>query len=954
MATYLPRITDYIPHIQPFKPDYNFYQKALEVKEGQYKAGYDKISNLYGTLLNSEMLREPDKKKRDQFFEQVQNDVQRMSTVDLSLEENINTAYSVFQPLIDDKNITNDMAWTKMYRNQKQKSDYFRNCLDEKECGGKWWKEGDLDIDYLAQEFSESDDNSALKFERPRYVPFVNATEKAFDLIKDLAPNVQNVSQDASGKWIYTTKNGAALTGPLYDYLTGIIGNDPKINDVYGVKARLARRSYAEDNAKRLGSKEAAESEYLRNMTAEMDSTSKNSGKRVSNILNLLNGRSNALAEYFQQNGANIEQDKAKLKSLADVKEESALLKIAKEYYKKTEDSVSGDLEQLDKNAMKRRVDYSVASGLLNKDMMKASVSYASTHSSTEIKANPYTMAAMKHEWDLEKEQRGYLHDFDKMVLKYQLEENGTSADPRNNTLTPGTSQAGNTDPDAPLGTVADETMAVVEGNYMDNTSASLKLVAQQLQLAAKDRSTPAKADQANLLLKDIFRDLLDANGELKEDFEKDLSFSRTTSPNYYQNVLDRAAKAMKTDHVIFDANAKDKFGNLLKKNEQLSEQFGYFDDDIKFNNKEVVKFIKNQHSRDESTKSADYLLKPDGHVRSHAEFNSAMWKASRKLFDSDEDFYDYTREAFDELSERFGDNMNNNKDLPLRNVNLSGYLANGGGGMKATPMKWRFDGSAPNSLGFTNTMSAVTDINNAISVKEGSNHTAEQAQVDEEGPRNLANLLMEEGQTGRYKQRKKTPPVAYIEFAAIGGRSRRTSAYVFDPSTEWLNSITDFSTSKGAKIPSGPAAFLWDAETNDWKTDRKFTAYVDAASASSTAAQATKAPISYWDIKIKKGPIALSEPEGGQIKFTKAGGGYAISGSLLAFDNGKMVSVPLDSDLTAYNRTSGLTENVQNMAARLKEQVAANRRMEFNYYASQGKMNYDELKQEFPEFFPE
>ena len=136
MATYLQGVTDYIPEIQPFQPDLNLLQTVVQTKQAQYKAGYDRISNVYGKLLNSELSRADNIENRDQYFTQIKNDIDRMATMDLSKVENVNAAYDVFKPILEDKYLQRDMVFTKNFNTQMGLSSYFKNCMDEKECGG--------------------------------------------------------------------------------------------------------------------------------------------------------------------------------------------------------------------------------------------------------------------------------------------------------------------------------------------------------------------------------------------------------------------------------------------------------------------------------------------------------------------------------------------------------------------------------------------------------------------------------------------------------------------------------------------------------------------------------------------------------------------------------------------------------------------------------------------------
>ena len=52
MATYIQGLTDYIPQIQPFKPDYNFLSNVLQTRQGKYDANYNQLSSVYTSLFN--------------------------------------------------------------------------------------------------------------------------------------------------------------------------------------------------------------------------------------------------------------------------------------------------------------------------------------------------------------------------------------------------------------------------------------------------------------------------------------------------------------------------------------------------------------------------------------------------------------------------------------------------------------------------------------------------------------------------------------------------------------------------------------------------------------------------------------------------------------------------------------------------------------------------------------
>jgi hypothetical protein len=89
MASYLQGTTDYIPQIQPFQPDYNFLGNVLQAKQSKYDVAHKQLNKMYGTLLYSPMSREDNIQQRDNFLQAIDQDIKKMSGLDLSLQENV-------------------------------------------------------------------------------------------------------------------------------------------------------------------------------------------------------------------------------------------------------------------------------------------------------------------------------------------------------------------------------------------------------------------------------------------------------------------------------------------------------------------------------------------------------------------------------------------------------------------------------------------------------------------------------------------------------------------------------------------------------------------------------------------------------------------------------------------------------------------------------------------------
>ena len=83
MATYLPGVTDVIPQFQPFTPNFDFYNQALQLKHEQYQQGYKQLSGLYSTILNSPLTRDENISRRDQFFKDTDKEIKNILTIKL-------------------------------------------------------------------------------------------------------------------------------------------------------------------------------------------------------------------------------------------------------------------------------------------------------------------------------------------------------------------------------------------------------------------------------------------------------------------------------------------------------------------------------------------------------------------------------------------------------------------------------------------------------------------------------------------------------------------------------------------------------------------------------------------------------------------------------------------------------------------------------------------------------
>jgi hypothetical protein len=398
MATYLPGVTDYIPQIQPFVPDFNFYTNALQTKQAQYDAGYEKISGLYGTLLNSEMSRTDNIERRDQFFTNVDNSIKKISGLDLSKDQNIKAAAKVFQPIIDDKFIQRDIAFTKVYRRELERANGFKNCTDEKKCGGKYWDDGVRALNYKVDEFTKVGINDTLGFANPSYTPYVNVYAKAMEFAKEMGfDKAENISWTPDGRYIIKTTSGPQQIPSLTDSFVNYLKGDGAAMSMYNTQAYLARKDYAAQYAEQFGGEEGAERDYLNTKVSEINQIQSELLKQAEDQLKLTKNKKAAGEKSIEKTPIEENLDKDFLTAFDSLNGQEEINNSAVEFSKSTLSNTEG-IENLDIQSMRARVDSATANQLFYGDMQSAATDFAMNTMKVDIQADQYAVASFEHD----------------------------------------------------------------------------------------------------------------------------------------------------------------------------------------------------------------------------------------------------------------------------------------------------------------------------------------------------------------------------------------------------------------------------------------------------------------------------------------------------------------------------------------------------------------------------
>ncbi len=397
---------DYVPVLQPFRPDLNYYSNILQTSQSQYDAAHQQVSSQYSTLLNSPMIRDENVQRRDNFFKAIEGDLKKVSKLDLSQQQNVTTAMSVFRPLYEDKDIVKDMTYTKQRNNAYSIGENFRSCPDPEKCGGAYWEDGMKRIQYESDEFKNASREDALQMTAPSYHPFVNLTKQALKASKDLG---FEITQDTiKGGYRVTDTNGNLLSGDknkwgiLPNALYSIFKDDQKVMDVFKTKAYVARKDYGMSNAAEHGSADAAEMHYAQNILASSIKQLTTDAEKSKEIYAETDNNLKVLQKKDKEDGGTIPNspEDGLMQAYARILESRP---AAEAHHDKVMSTINTTINLQDQKALLRRADDIVAYNGFRTEIWNAADEYAFGTAKQSVKADEYSLENVKFQHDLQK-----------------------------------------------------------------------------------------------------------------------------------------------------------------------------------------------------------------------------------------------------------------------------------------------------------------------------------------------------------------------------------------------------------------------------------------------------------------------------------------------------------------------------------------------------------------------
>ena len=387
MATYIQGVTDRIPEIKPFQPDYSFLMNALEYKQSAYNNAFNQINNIYSSVLNAPLTRGVNQERRDEFFKAAEENIKKISSLDLSLPQNVDVASSVFKPFYEDRNMVKDMVWTKQYNNQLNNALSFRDSQD-KELKKQYWDKGVRALQYQKNAFAEASDDQALNMGAARYVPYINVHEVAQKYLKDAGFDIKKTSFE--GNWIVKYQNGQAAVTPMYQYLSSIMRNDPQIKAIYDTEAYVDYNDFIERNTQLYGDKEQAAAAYADQIMKSLPKEWQKYNERLNDDYKTISDVVVSTEDMIKNQGIVPGSDEHK-RYLANLREKE-LLQVAKKNADFATELIDSESDYVAKAKMLK------SQYLMDKDFKDAAITGAQIKMDVDYEINPIAMENIKHQ----------------------------------------------------------------------------------------------------------------------------------------------------------------------------------------------------------------------------------------------------------------------------------------------------------------------------------------------------------------------------------------------------------------------------------------------------------------------------------------------------------------------------------------------------------------------------
>ena len=224
MATFIPNVTDAFPEPALYRPDFGYMDKMLSRRQQMYERGFSEVAGKYGELTR-ELTNPKNVQQRDIFLKEAMNNLKNLSSMDLSQQQNVEAAGSVFAPFWKNTHVLADMMLTKHYNQQENIAEGFR--LKD---GGKEYHDDNINFVRLQRQAFAKDDplNYGQYYQnKAYYTPYHDVDKEMRDIMKDFKPDDISITTP-KGFYFYKEQDASVRPEAVRKYLEGTLSDKAK------------------------------------------------------------------------------------------------------------------------------------------------------------------------------------------------------------------------------------------------------------------------------------------------------------------------------------------------------------------------------------------------------------------------------------------------------------------------------------------------------------------------------------------------------------------------------------------------------------------------------------------------------------------------------------------------------------------------------------------------------
>ncbi len=265
MATYIKGHKNFYPDIKPFTPDYKFLSATMDARQQTYDANWKAQNDLYNRVVYSDLTNPNSVEYQRQFTEKLGPELEKITGLDLSLEQNVQSAKSVFAPFFQDDTVVYDMVWTGKFNDAFKEYNQIAASpnKDVREQVNPEVSKQKLLID--REKFMNAGRDQILNQPFPELIMDADLVRNAQKFLSELDPGltitqpvpnmVDTGKTDKNGQpiftqnndWIITQTNGALIEGEAYEQIVNSMYNDPRVVKYYDAKSYVQANNFAKE-----------------------------------------------------------------------------------------------------------------------------------------------------------------------------------------------------------------------------------------------------------------------------------------------------------------------------------------------------------------------------------------------------------------------------------------------------------------------------------------------------------------------------------------------------------------------------------------------------------------------------------------------------------------------------------------------------------------------------------